>query len=66
MLKLIDLAYPDEKAKGKGGKKGGKGGASAEPVNEALDVSRLDLRVARIVSAKMHPDADSLYVEDGL
>lgn len=28
------------------------------------DVSRLDFRVGRIVSAKKHPDADGLYVED--
>lgn len=28
-----------------------------------VDVSRLDLRVGRIVSAQKHPDADSLYVE---
>ncbi|KAJ8403680.1 hypothetical protein AAFF_G00350060 [Aldrovandia affinis] len=29
-----------------------------------LDVSRLDLRVGRIITAKKHPDADSLYVEE--
>ncbi|XP_054634699.1 aminoacyl tRNA synthase complex-interacting multifunctional protein 1-like isoform X2 [Dunckerocampus dactyliophorus] len=28
-----------------------------------VDVSRLDLRVGRIVMAEKHPDADSLYVE---
>ncbi|CAL9700050.1 unnamed protein product [Knipowitschia caucasica] len=28
-----------------------------------VDVSRLDLRVGRIISAEKHPDADSLYVE---
>lgn len=28
-----------------------------------VDVSRLDLRVGRIVSVEKHPDADSLYVE---
>jgi aminoacyl tRNA synthase complex-interacting multifunctional protein 1 len=33
------------------------------PAPEA-DVSRLDLRVGRIVGAKKHPDADSLYVEE--
>jgi aminoacyl tRNA synthase complex-interacting multifunctional protein 1 len=32
--------------------------------NKPLDVSRLDLRVGRILSAKRHPDADSLYVEE--
>ena len=29
-----------------------------------VDISRLDLRVGRIISAKKHPDADALYVED--
>lgn len=29
-----------------------------------VDVSRLDLRVGRIVTARKHPDADTLYVED--
>lgn len=28
-----------------------------------VDVSRLDLRIGRIVDVKKHPDADSLYVE---
>ncbi|KAI4883369.1 hypothetical protein NFI96_013589 [Prochilodus magdalenae] len=38
--------------------------AAAPPQEEAkVDVSRLDLRVGRIVSAEKHPDADSLYVE---
>lgn len=32
--------------------------------NKPLDVSRLDLRIGRILSAKRHPDADSLYVEE--
>ncbi|KAJ3614449.1 hypothetical protein NHX12_018021 [Muraenolepis orangiensis] len=36
----------------------------AEPQEEAkVDVSRLDLRVGRIITAEKHPDADSLYVE---
>lgn len=29
-----------------------------------VDVSRVDLRVGLITTAKKHPDADSLYVED--
>ncbi|XP_028830992.1 aminoacyl tRNA synthase complex-interacting multifunctional protein 1a [Denticeps clupeoides] len=38
--------------------------ASAAPQEESrVDVSRLDLRVGRIISAEKHPDADSLYVE---
>ena len=28
-----------------------------------MDISRLDLRVGRIVSAEKHADADGLYVE---
>lgn len=28
-----------------------------------IDIGRLDLRVARILKAEKHPDADSLYVE---
>jgi tRNA-binding EMAP/Myf-like protein len=31
---------------------------------EAVDVSRLDMRVGHIVNAKKHPDADALYVEE--
>ncbi|XP_072318441.1 aminoacyl tRNA synthase complex-interacting multifunctional protein 1a isoform X3 [Eucyclogobius newberryi] len=37
---------------------------SAPSQDEAkVDVSRLDLRIGRIISADKHPDADSLYVE---
>lgn len=28
-----------------------------------MDVSRLDMRVGRIIKAEKHPDADTLYVE---
>ena len=28
-----------------------------------MDISRLDLRVGKIVGVEKHPDADSLYVE---
>uniref|UniRef100_A0A8C2J852 Aminoacyl tRNA synthetase complex interacting multifunctional protein 1a n=1 Tax=Cyprinus carpio TaxID=7962 RepID=A0A8C2J852_CYPCA len=50
------------KAEKKGEKKEKK--AAAPPQEEAkVDVSRLDLRVGRIISAEKHPDADSLYVE---
>ena len=36
----------------------------AVPQEEAkVDVSRLDLRVGRIITAEKHADADSLYVE---
>ncbi|KAF6128627.1 aminoacyl tRNA synthetase complex interacting multifunctional protein 1 [Phyllostomus discolor] len=36
------------------------GSADSKPI----DVSRLDLRIGCIVTAKKHPDADSLYVEE--
>ena len=29
-----------------------------------MDVSRLDLRVGKMLSAKRHPDADTLFVEE--
>ena len=40
-----------------------KGGAAATSASKIVDVSRLDLRVGLITTAKKHPDADSLYVE---
>ena len=43
------------------GKKDQSKGASDD---RPVDVSRLDLRVGRIIEARKHPDADSLYVED--
>lgn len=30
---------------------------------ETIDISKLDLRIGRVLSANKHPDADSLYVE---
>ncbi|XP_046569039.1 aminoacyl tRNA synthase complex-interacting multifunctional protein 1-like [Haliotis rubra] len=51
-----------EKKEGEAKGKKGKGAAETEP--EKMDVSRLDLRVGKILSAEKHPDADSLYVED--
>ena len=32
--------------------------------DKAINVSRLDLRIGRILNAKKHPDAESLYVEE--
>ena len=47
------------------GKKGGKGDKKQpEPVSDTVDISRLDLRVGKIVGVKKHPDADALYVEE--
>ncbi|CAF1100383.1 unnamed protein product [Adineta ricciae] len=33
------------------------------PANNAIDITRFDLRVGKIVQVEKHPDADSLYVE---
>ncbi|XP_045393377.1 aminoacyl tRNA synthase complex-interacting multifunctional protein 1 [Lemur catta] len=54
-----------EKIEKKGEKKekkqpSGAGSADSKPI----DVSRLDLRIGCVLSAKKHPDADSLYVEE--
>ncbi|XP_069834528.1 aminoacyl tRNA synthase complex-interacting multifunctional protein 1 isoform X2 [Dendropsophus ebraccatus] len=52
-----------EKPEKKGEKKEKKS-AATEDDTRPVDVSRLDLRVGCIISAKKHPDADSLYVEE--
>ena len=37
----------------------------AEPVQEApVDVSRLDMRIGKIIDVKKHSEADTLYVEE--
>ncbi|XP_018409981.1 PREDICTED: aminoacyl tRNA synthase complex-interacting multifunctional protein 1 isoform X2 [Nanorana parkeri] len=57
----------DKKKKEKPEKKGDKKEkkpAVADDEARPVDVSRLDLRVGCIISAKKHPDADSLYVEE--
>jgi len=38
-------------------------GPKEAAVDRAVDISRLDIRVGRIVSAEKHPNADSLYIE---
>lgn len=50
-----------KKSEPKGGKKGAQP-AAKEP-EKPLDVSRLDLRVGKIVEVDKHPDADTLYLE---
>lgn len=45
------------------GEKAEKKQAAPSQEDVKVDVSRLDLRVGRIVTAEKHPDADSLYVE---
>lgn len=39
-------------------------GKAAPAVNDAIDVTRLNLKVGRVVTATLHPDADGLFVED--
>lgn len=58
LQKLMKLAYPEPKKA-----KGGKGGVNAAS-ERAVDPSRLDLRIGKILSATKHPDADSLYLEE--
>lgn len=57
----------DKKKKEKPEKKGDKKEkkpAVADDEAKPVNASRLDLRVGCIISAKKHPDADSLYVEE--
>ena len=65
LAKLTERAYPSAKSEKKqqqgGGAKGGN--KPTVPTNTNEDVSRLDIRVGKIVSVSRHPDADSLYVE---
>lgn len=53
LKKLSSQAYPVANTKG---------GKAAAP-DRAVDISRVDIRVGRIVHIEPHPDADSLYVE---
>ena len=56
--KASNETKPAKEKQPKGGNK-----PANPPVDESIDVGRLDLRVGRIVEAKKHPDADALYVE---
>lgn len=51
----------EKKQEHKGGKQRGDAG-SKEP-EKPIDVSRLDLRIGKILEVSHHPDADSLYLE---
>uniref|UniRef100_UPI0037E84D0D aminoacyl tRNA synthase complex-interacting multifunctional protein 1a n=1 Tax=Semicossyphus pulcher TaxID=241346 RepID=UPI0037E84D0D len=52
-----------KKPEKKGGEKAEKKQAAPSQDEAKVDVSRLDMRVGRIITAEKHPDADSLYVE---
>lgn len=53
-----------EKKEAKTEKKKKEVASTPAEVEGPVDVGRLDLRVGHIRSAKKHPDADSLYVEE--
>nr|XP_028599304.1 aminoacyl tRNA synthase complex-interacting multifunctional protein 1 isoform X1 [Podarcis muralis]XP_028599305.1 aminoacyl tRNA synthase complex-interacting multifunctional protein 1 isoform X1 [Podarcis muralis]XP_028599306.1 aminoacyl tRNA synthase complex-interacting multifunctional protein 1 isoform X2 [Podarcis muralis] len=53
-----------DKAEKKAEKKEKKQQSAANDDSKPLDVSRLDFRIGCITSAKKHPDADTLYVEE--
>jgi len=62
-----EVCLPAAKAQSKKGKEKKKTDAApAKKPEEELpvDVSRLDFRIGKIIAAKRHPDADSLYVEE--
>ncbi|KAM4750165.1 aminoacyl tRNA synthase complex-interacting multifunctional protein 1a [Anableps anableps] len=52
-----------KKQEKKGSEKAEKKAGAPNQEDAKVDVSRLDLRVGRIITAEKHPDADSLYVE---
>uniref|UniRef100_A0A098LZH0 Small inducible cytokine subfamily E, member 1 (Endothelial monocyte-activating) n=1 Tax=Hypsiglena sp. JMG-2014 TaxID=1550645 RepID=A0A098LZH0_9SAUR len=52
-----------DKTEKKGEKKEKKQSAASDD-SKPLDISRLDLRIGCIMTAKKHPDADSLYIEE--
>ncbi|GFR70967.1 aminoacyl tRNA synthase complex interacting, partial [Elysia marginata] len=62
-----EKAKQDKGAKGDGGEGKPKKSAAAVGAGEGgeakVDISRLDMRVGKIVDIEKHPDADSLYVE---
>ncbi|CAH1267097.1 AIMP1 [Branchiostoma lanceolatum] len=67
--KQVQKGGKADKAAGKGEKKGEKIGGEKKkggpPQEEKpVDVSRLDMRIGRILSVKKHPDADTLSVEE--
>lgn len=60
-------AQETKESKGNKTKKSGpvtKDKVAVDSQESPIDVGRLDFRVGKIVNAKKHPDADSLYVEE--
>lgn len=56
----------NKKNKGEKKEKGGKREKAPPPPEAPVDVSRLDFRIGKITRAWKHPDADTLYVEEGM
>ncbi|XP_039272029.2 tyrosine--tRNA ligase, cytoplasmic-like [Styela clava] len=63
LKELTAKAYP-KPVKAKAKKGGGGSGDQANQIDETKIAGRLDMRVGKIISAKMHPDATSLYLEE--
>lgn len=59
-----DSAAKSDDAAGKPKKVKSEKKEAAGDADRPIDVSRLDLRVGKIIGVKKHPDADSLYVEE--
>jgi len=60
----ISDSKPQEKKNAAKKQQSKKGQAPKAAADQSVDVSRLDMRVAFIKSAKLHPDADGLYIEE--
>lgn len=54
---------PQQQKKDKPKKEKAPAAEKAAPALEVIDISRLDMRVGKIVEVSRHPDADSLYLE---
>ncbi|XP_065908661.1 tyrosine--tRNA ligase, cytoplasmic-like [Dysidea avara] len=65
LQKLRDEAYPDgEKTTAEAAAQAAtKSATSTNVTDRPVDISRLDIRVGRVVSVEKHHDADTLYVE---
>ncbi|XP_039293348.1 tyrosine--tRNA ligase, cytoplasmic-like [Nilaparvata lugens] len=60
---LAASAYPPPAGKKQQPAQAKQGGGGGTATNDAIDPSRLDVRVGKIVKVDKHPDADALYVE---
>ena len=63
-----EAAAADKKSKKKekAAKSGGAEGGKKQQEAAEVDFSRLNVRVGKIMSVRRHPDADGLYVEEGM